>query len=132
MDPAAKSSGVPFSQAKEDESGLWQKSNCVVGLHPAATAEHVLQRADARSAAVDAMAEKGAGDRRAGSFGSAVDFQPCPGSGLVGPEMPEIRARLTPGKTTRNCAFGKNGLETASKEQQGGQSAPAIVTMARS
>ena len=32
MDPAAKSSGVPFSQAKEDESGLCQKTNCVVGL----------------------------------------------------------------------------------------------------
>ena len=132
MDPAAKPSGVPFSQAKEDESGLWQKSNCVVGLHPAATAEHVLQRADARSAAVDAMAEKGAGDRRAGSFGPAVVFQPCPGSGLVGPEMPEIRARLTPGNIRQNCAFEKNGLETASKQQQGGQSAPAIVTMARS
>ena len=32
MDPAAKSSGVPFSQAKEDESGLCQKTNCVVGV----------------------------------------------------------------------------------------------------
>lgn len=32
MDPAAKSSGVPFSQAKEDEPGMCQKSNCVVGL----------------------------------------------------------------------------------------------------
>ena len=79
MDPAAKSSCVPFSQAKEDESGLWQKSNCVVGLHPAATAEHVLQRADARSAAVNAMAAKGAGTRGTGALGPAVVFQPCPG-----------------------------------------------------
>ena len=32
MDPAAKPSGVPFSQAKEDEIGMYQKTNCVVGL----------------------------------------------------------------------------------------------------
>jgi len=78
------------------------------------------------------MAEKGAGNREAGTLGPAVVFQPCPGSGLVEPEMPKIRARLVPGKTRRNCAFGKKRLETASKEQQGGQFAPAIVTMAHS
>ena len=32
MDPAAKPSGVPFSQAKEDETGMFQETNCVVGL----------------------------------------------------------------------------------------------------
>ena len=32
MDPAAKPSGVPFSQAKEDETGMFQKTNCVVGV----------------------------------------------------------------------------------------------------
>ena len=59
-------------------------------LRPSATDEHVMQRADIRSAAVDAMAEKGAGNRRAGALGPAVVFQPCPGSGLVEPDMPEI------------------------------------------
>mgnify|MGYP003588583737 CR=1 FL=1 len=32
MDPAAKPSGVPFSQAKEDETGMFQETNCVVGI----------------------------------------------------------------------------------------------------
>ncbi len=76
------------------------------------------------------MAEKGAGDRRASSPGPAAAFQPCPGSGLVEPDMSEIRARFSLGKIRRNRPFGKKRLETAIKEQQGGQSAPAIVTMA--
>ena len=99
-------------------------------LRPATTAEHVLQRTAARSAQTDTMAEKGAGDRRAGSLGSATVFGPSPGSRLVEPDMPEIRTLFSPGKFRRNRPFGEKRLETAIKEQQGGQSAPAIVTMA--
>ncbi len=62
--------------------------------------------------------------------GAAVDFQPCSGSGLVGPDVPEIRAQRNPWKNRRNRPFGENRLETAIKEQRGGQSTPAIVTMA--
>lgn len=38
---------------------------------PASTTKHVLQLADARIAATDAVAEKGIGDLRAGSLGAA-------------------------------------------------------------
>jgi hypothetical protein len=46
------------------------------------------------------------------------------------PGMPEIRAQCNPWKTRRDRLFGEKRLETALKEQQGDQSAPAIVTMA--
>ena len=86
-------------------------------LCPAATAEHVLQRADARTAATDAMAEKGPGDRRPDSLGTTDVFQPCPGSGLVEPDMPKIRTRFTPWEIGQYCRFRKKLQETERKEQ---------------
>lgn len=90
----------------------------------------LLQRAAARPAQTDTMAEKGTGDSRAGASRPAVVFRPCPGSGLVGSDMPEIRAQCNPSKTRRNRPSCENRLETAIKEQRGSQSAPAIMTMA--
>jgi len=98
-------------------------------LCPATTAEHVLQRADARTATTDAVAEKSVGDCRAGSLVTTDISQPCPDSGLVEPDMPKIRARFNPWKTRQHFRFKKKSQETESKEQQGSSSAPAIVTM---
>jgi len=44
--------------------------------------------------------------------------------------MQEIRAQCNPWKIRRNRPSWEKSLETALKEQQGDQSAPAIVTMA--
>jgi hypothetical protein len=76
------------------------------------------------------MAGKGPGDGRAGALGPLDIFQPYPGSGLVEPDMPEIRTQFSPSKTRGDHPFKQIRPKTAIKEQQGGQSAPAIVTMA--
>ena len=52
------------------------------------------------------MAKKGTGDCRAGPLRLTVVLQPCPGARLVDPDMPEIRAQLTPWNTRQYRLFG--------------------------
>jgi hypothetical protein len=84
---------------------------------PAATAEHLLQRADERADVTDTVAKKISDDRRANSLGPAVVFQKGPGAGRADPDIPEIRARFHLDKTRRNRIKGQKRQGAASKEQ---------------
>lgn len=106
LQPDEKRLGLARGLAAIPVSAASRCPNSFGCLPPAATAGHLLQRADARSAAVDAMAKKGTGDCRAGPLRLTVVLQPCPGARLVDPDMPEIRAQLTPWNTRQYRLFG--------------------------
>jgi hypothetical protein len=70
---------------KGPDSGIYHQHGNKANRQGKETLRHPLAFAPD---AADAMAEKGTGDRRASSFGPALVFQQCPGSGLVAPDMP--------------------------------------------